>query len=98
MPGLGPGIHVLLPRTKADVDGRDKLDHDGGKSGLFERRPGWLVTASQSIPAEPFRISSISMSRPAKSQSRKYPRRLMTRRARSSLASNLSLHRASSPL
>ena len=31
MPGLGPGIHVLLvvSSTKKDVDGRDKPGHDG---------------------------------------------------------------------
>jgi hypothetical protein len=31
MPGLMPGIHALLPKTKRrkkDVDGRDKPDHD----------------------------------------------------------------------
>ncbi len=30
MPGLVPGIHVLLPINKEDVDGRDKPGHDGG--------------------------------------------------------------------
>ena len=29
MPGLVPGIHVLLG-AKQDVDGRDKPGHDGG--------------------------------------------------------------------
>jgi hypothetical protein len=29
MPGLVPGIHVLLPLHKKDVDGRDKPGHDG---------------------------------------------------------------------
>src|SRR5258708_12152230 len=29
MPGLVPGIHVLLFREKKDVDGRDKPGHDG---------------------------------------------------------------------
>jgi hypothetical protein len=29
MPGLVPGIHVLLYRGKKDVDGRDKPGHDG---------------------------------------------------------------------
>jgi hypothetical protein len=29
MPGLVPGIHVLLCGSK-DVDGRDKPGHDGG--------------------------------------------------------------------
>jgi hypothetical protein len=28
MPGLVPGIHVLWPRRKEDVDGRDKPGHD----------------------------------------------------------------------
>jgi hypothetical protein len=28
MPGLVPGIHVLLPRQQEDVDGRDKPGHD----------------------------------------------------------------------
>jgi hypothetical protein len=29
MPGLVPGIHVLGPRIKEDVDGRDAPGHDG---------------------------------------------------------------------
>jgi hypothetical protein len=29
MPGLVPGIHVLLFRCKKGVDGRDKPGHDG---------------------------------------------------------------------
>jgi hypothetical protein len=28
MPGLGPGIHVLLVALGEDVDGRDKPGHD----------------------------------------------------------------------
>jgi hypothetical protein len=28
MPGLVPGIHVLLSKWKKDVDGRDKPGHD----------------------------------------------------------------------
>jgi hypothetical protein len=28
MAGLVPGIHVLRPRSKKDVDGRDKPGHD----------------------------------------------------------------------
>jgi len=28
MPGLVPGIHVLLNLSKQDVDGRDKPGHD----------------------------------------------------------------------
>jgi hypothetical protein len=29
MPGLVPGIHVLLSRLTKGVDGRDKPGHDG---------------------------------------------------------------------
>jgi hypothetical protein len=29
MPGLVPGIHVLIPVSEKDVDGRDKPCHDG---------------------------------------------------------------------
>ena len=29
MPGLVPGIHVLMGSNKKDVDGRDKPGHDG---------------------------------------------------------------------
>jgi len=28
MPGIVPGIHVFAPRSKKDVDGRDKPGHD----------------------------------------------------------------------
>jgi hypothetical protein len=28
MPGLVPGIHVLLSSSETDVDGRDKPGHD----------------------------------------------------------------------
>jgi hypothetical protein len=28
LPGLVPGIHVLLPGEEKDVDGRDKPGHD----------------------------------------------------------------------
>jgi citronellyl-CoA dehydrogenase len=31
MPGLVPGIHVLLAKEVEDVDGRDKPGHDGKK-------------------------------------------------------------------
>jgi hypothetical protein len=31
MPGLAPGIHVLLPKKFRDVDGRDKPGHDSEK-------------------------------------------------------------------
>jgi hypothetical protein len=29
MPGLAPGIHVLLNLSQKDVDGRDEPGHDG---------------------------------------------------------------------
>ena len=31
MPGLVPGIHVLVVRAQKDVDGRDKPGHDETK-------------------------------------------------------------------
>jgi hypothetical protein len=34
MPGLVPGIHVLLHLIKKDVDGRDKPGHDGTNRSL----------------------------------------------------------------
>ena len=36
MPGLVPGIHVLLVLTKKDVDGRDKPGHDDAKRPIDE--------------------------------------------------------------
>jgi hypothetical protein len=36
MPGLVPGIHVLLRLLKKNVDGRDKPGHDE-RAGLFPR-------------------------------------------------------------
>jgi hypothetical protein len=33
MPGLVPGIHVVLAHNEQDVDGRDKPGHDGKKQG-----------------------------------------------------------------
>jgi hypothetical protein len=36
MPGLVPGIHVLWPRSKKDVDGRDEPGHDDG--AIFKSR------------------------------------------------------------
>jgi GTP-binding protein len=33
MPGLVPGIHVLLAHNIKDVDGRDKPGHDEEKDG-----------------------------------------------------------------
>ena len=35
MPGLVPGIYVLLYPSKKDVDGRDKPGHDGKMPGAF---------------------------------------------------------------
>jgi hypothetical protein len=35
MPGLVPGIHVLLRSRKKDVDGRDKPGHDEGDVGTL---------------------------------------------------------------
>ena len=32
MPGLGPGIHVLLCADSQDVDGRDKPGHDDAEA------------------------------------------------------------------
>jgi len=32
MPGLGPGIHVLLCAGSQDVDGRDKPGHDDAEA------------------------------------------------------------------
>jgi hypothetical protein len=29
MPGLVPGIHVLMQKAEEDVDGRDEPGHDG---------------------------------------------------------------------
>jgi hypothetical protein len=34
MPGLVPGIHVLVAVMSEDVDGRDKPDHDGETEGM----------------------------------------------------------------
>jgi hypothetical protein len=39
MPGLVPGIHVLLA-SKQDVDGRDKPGHDGSRSPLVSAFAG----------------------------------------------------------
>ena len=36
MPGLVPGIHVLLCYGGKDVDGRDKPGHDVESIGLYE--------------------------------------------------------------
>ena len=38
MPGLVPGIHVLLYLPKKDVDGRDKPGHDEQMPGAFSMR------------------------------------------------------------
>ena len=46
MPGLVPGIHVLLWRCKKDVDGRDKPGHDE-KMNQFRGSPkSWLLFRS----------------------------------------------------
>jgi hypothetical protein len=44
MPGLVPGIHVLLSRrqTRKDVDGRDKPGHDGVGLSAFGMTPPTL--------------------------------------------------------
>jgi hypothetical protein len=39
MPSLVPGIYVVTPGSKKDVDGRDKPGHDGGAAAFRER---WL--------------------------------------------------------
>jgi hypothetical protein len=38
MPGLVPGIHVLMYRGTKDVDGRDKPGHDEGKTSKELRK------------------------------------------------------------
>jgi hypothetical protein len=40
MPGLVPGIHVLLRFIKEDVDGRDKPGHD--VEGHYPQVRSWL--------------------------------------------------------
>jgi putative endonuclease len=47
MPGLVPGIHVLRPTPKKDVDGRNKCGHDGGGRDETQyhrrmRKGGWV--------------------------------------------------------
>jgi hypothetical protein len=39
MPGLVPGIHVFLPISKKDVDGRVKPGHDENDSFSRPRNP-----------------------------------------------------------
>jgi hypothetical protein len=39
MPGLVPGIHVLLPLLPQDVDGRDKPGHDDSADGSLNLTP-----------------------------------------------------------
>jgi len=51
MPGLVPGIHVLLSNSKKAVDGRDKPGHDG-KWNQFQaigRSPKMLTAFSVSL-------------------------------------------------
>jgi hypothetical protein len=60
MPGLAPGIHVLLPqKRKQDVDGRDKPGHDGES---YNRLCCWPlsreVAAIQGENATPFNQTS----------------------------------------
>jgi hypothetical protein len=42
MPGLVPGIHVLLSCFE-DMDGRDKPGHDGSTFSSTHRLPLWRV-------------------------------------------------------
>ncbi len=48
MPGLVPGIHVFILKTK-DVDGRDKPGHDGGKKDPYARPLGSGERSASSI-------------------------------------------------
>jgi hypothetical protein len=50
MPGLVPGIHVLLHSIKKDVDGRDESGHDELLYGATAFYSSTNVTAS-GIPA-----------------------------------------------
>jgi hypothetical protein len=47
MPGLVPGIHVLLPGEVKDVDGRDEPGHDEFpiSPGMLEPNRGLCVNA-----------------------------------------------------
>ena len=71
MPGLVPGIHVLLHISKKDVDGRDKPGHDecevtilqnrrdAGISADFNARTGeicMIIVFSQIAPSRPMRM------------------------------------------
>ncbi len=47
MPGLVPGIHVLLAKPNKDVDGRDKPGHDEGCDGNLLPRSVFLVCAAR---------------------------------------------------
>jgi hypothetical protein len=49
MPGLVPGIHVLMPHEKEDLDGRDKPDHDG----LYLVTSHQHLVASDGLPRDP---------------------------------------------
>ena len=48
MPGLVPGIHVLLPWRDKDVDGRDEPGHDAEETtyGSLHRIPFLATTRS----------------------------------------------------
>jgi ring-1,2-phenylacetyl-CoA epoxidase subunit PaaB len=43
MPGLVPGIHVLLRQDQKDVDGRDKPGHDDGTQERRMTDRNWLL-------------------------------------------------------
>jgi hypothetical protein len=44
MPGLVPGIHVLLHRLSKDVDGRDKPGHDAEERPPYGRFAFFAIT------------------------------------------------------
>jgi hypothetical protein len=48
MPGLVPGIHVLLPLCRQDVDGRDKPGHDS-RAGCRAARMRMIVRSIWAI-------------------------------------------------
>ena len=62
MPGLDPGIHVLLTSGDKDVDGRDKPGHDGeggGKDRLaLSFRPFGARTPPRLWPPHPWRLAA----------------------------------------
>jgi len=52
MPGLDPGIHDFLERTKTDVDGRDKPGHDGMSIVIWTTTP-WTLPGNRAISFSP---------------------------------------------